>query len=339
MNRSPSGSKRRARTGTESDTPLRTKKIAASSSNCRQHLIDHGIYPVGYDDAMDLQEPHNWAEINARLALPRASLSPSRFTLQDFRDFKRKHREALTESQAMSKAFPIIAGTADIPSQGNLRFTNLKDLTDGSMVQAQPDLYDGARPAELNKQIREELGPYIVPSKNTAAPCLPNCFAEGKGPKGLIDVGENQAMYDGALGARGIHELRTYVDPETAFDNNAYTITSTYHPGGLLTMYTTHPVQSTNPNHQIEYRMTELNAYAMTGNVDSFRQGAAAFRNARELTREGRKELIAAANDKVQNLEHSDLVSPMQAFASPPSNERAHQESETLADKSATDFD
>ena len=27
--------------------------------------------------------------------------------------------------------------------------------------------YDGSLPADLNKQIREELGPYIVPSTNT----------------------------------------------------------------------------------------------------------------------------------------------------------------------------
>ena len=119
----------------------------------------------------------------------------------------------------MSKAFKIIAGTADIPSQENLLFRNLKHLTDGSITKAKPDYYDGSRPADLNKQIREELGPYIVPSTNTAAPCLPNFFTEGKGPNGSTAVCKRQALYDGALGARGIHELRSYVDPETAYDN------------------------------------------------------------------------------------------------------------------------
>ena len=64
----------------------------------------------------------------------------------------------------MSKAFPIIAGTADISSQENLLFGNLKHLTDGSITKAKPDCYGGSRPGDLNKQIREELGPYIVPS-------------------------------------------------------------------------------------------------------------------------------------------------------------------------------
>ena len=105
-----------------------------------------------------------------------------------------------------------------------------------------------------------------------------------------------QATYDGALGARGMHELRSYVDPETAYDNNAYTIISTYHPNVLLIMYTSHPVESTDPKYQTEYRTTQLNSYAMTGNPEGFRQGAAAWRNGRDLTRDQRKELIGAAN-------------------------------------------
>lgn len=155
------------------------------------------------------------------MALPRVFLSPSRFTRENFLDFKQKNREALTENKVMSDAFSIIVGTADIPSQQNLRFINLQDLTDGSITKAQPDFYDGARPEKLDKPIREHLGPAIVPSTNTATPCLPNFFTEGKGPKGLTDVCKNQAMYDGALGARGIHELRSYVDPDTALDSNA----------------------------------------------------------------------------------------------------------------------
>ena len=34
----------------------------------------------------------------------------------------------------MSKAFPVIAGTADIPSQENLLFGNLKHLIDDSII-------------------------------------------------------------------------------------------------------------------------------------------------------------------------------------------------------------
>jgi hypothetical protein len=56
-------------------------------------------------------------------------------------------------------------------------------------------------------------------------------------------MAKRQACYDSALGARDIHELRSIgIDATTAYDNNAYTITSTYHDGQLK-MYTIHPAQ------------------------------------------------------------------------------------------------
>ena len=238
----------------------------------------------------------------------------------------------------MSKAFPIIAGTADIPSQENLLFGNLKYLTNGSITKAKPDFYDGSRPADLHKHIREELGPYIVPSTNTAVPCLPNFFTEGKGPNGNAAVCKLQAMYDGALGARGVHELQSYVDPETSYDDNAYTITSTYHGGsGALKLYTTHRTRSTNPNRDYEFRMTQLRGWDMTDNPDTFRQGAGALRNARDWAKEQREELIAAANGKVLDAEYSDLPSSTQSFTSQPSDEPVRLESETSADELALD--
>ena len=57
---------------------------------------------------------------------------------------------------------------------------------------------------------------------------MPDFFTESKGLKGSADVNKLQAIHDGAIGARWIRELRSYVDPETAYDNNINTITSTY---------------------------------------------------------------------------------------------------------------
>ncbi len=337
MDSSQSGSRKRAKTGRDSSTSTSTRRTSAYDPAFEQHLVDHGVYPARYGGVRNLQKPDNWEEINTRLALPRASLSPSRFKDEDFQDFTEKNEEALTESEIMNKAFPIIAGTTSIPSQENLRFTNLKDLTDGSITKAQPDSYDGAHPEELHEKIREELGPYIVPSTNTAAPCLPNFFTEGKGPKGLTDVCKSQAMYDGALGARGIHELRSYVDPETAYDNNAYTITSTYH-GGTLRLYTTHPTQSSNPKQSTNFRMTQLRGWDMTDNPDTFRQGATAWRNARSMAKEKRQELIAAANAKAINARAPGFESSTQSFVSLSSNELTRSESETSADELALDL-
>ena len=340
MPSSQSGSRKKAKTGRETDISTKTGKTSAYDGGFEQNLIDHGVYPEGYGGVRNLQEPHNWEELNARLALPRASLSPSRFTREAFLDFKAKNQEALTETTVMSKAFPIITGTSDIPSQENLLFGNLKPLTDGSITKAKPDHYDGSRPADLKMQIRKELEPYIVPSTNTAAPCLPNFFTEGKGPDGSSAVCKRQALYDGALGARGVHELRSYTDPETACDNNAYTITSTYSGGsGDLTIYSTHPTRSNDPQNPIEYRMTQLNGWKMTGNPEAFRQGASALRNARDWAKEKREELMIAANGKAPDTEHSDLVSSAQSFELLSSNEATRPESETSADELALDVD
>ncbi len=142
----------------------------------------------------------------------------------------------------MRKSFPITTGDANISFQENIPFGNLEDLTDGSITKAKPDFYDGSKPARLHKRVREKLGHYIVPSTNESAPCLPNFFAEGKDPTGSAPVARRQALYDGALAARGVHMLRSYIDPETAFDNKSYTITSTYHGGtGTLAIFANHP--------------------------------------------------------------------------------------------------
>lgn len=336
MDSSQLGSRKRARTGRDSDTSSKTRRTSAYDPSFQQHLIDHGVYPDGYGGLRNVQEPHNWEEIHARMRLPRASLSPTRFDREAFIDFKEKNQEALTEDTVMGKAFPVIAGTARIPSQYNLPFGNLKDLTDGSITKAKPDFYDGTGPAELHKQIRAELGPYIVPSTNTAAPCLPNFFTEGKGPDGSSAVCKRQALYDGALGARGIQELRSYVVGEPSYDYNAYTISSTYDGGsGALTIYSTHPVPSKDSQNPIEYHMTQLRGWMMTDTPDTFRQGASALRNARDWAQEKRKELIAAANGKAPNTESSELDSSTHSLLSPSTNGIVEQESDTSTDELA----
>jgi uncharacterized protein (DUF1919 family) len=156
--------------------------------------------------------------------------------------------------------FLIIAGIADISSQKNLLFGNLKHLIDDSIIKAKSDCYDGSRSANLNKQIRKELGPYIVSSTNIVASCLPNFFTKKKEFNENIAVCKRQALYDDALNAREIHELRLYVDSETTYDNNAYTITSTYYDDSDdLTIYFTHSTSFNDSQNPTEYRMTQLN--------------------------------------------------------------------------------
>ena len=100
---------------------------------------------------------------------------------------------------------------------------------------------------------------------------MPNFFTEVKGPNGSAAVAKRQACFDGALGARGIHKLRLFnADPTLAFDNKAYTITSTYN-NGTLKMYTTHPVQASSVYESPEYYITQLRGWLLTDTPEIFR--------------------------------------------------------------------
>ena len=181
-----------------------------------------------------------------------------------------RKRQLCVQAEPTTDSSPLIAKRRKLEKQQRHRTLSRFWDNDDFITKAKPDFYDGSRPAEFKKQIREELGPYIVPSTNIVAPCLLNFFTKAKGPKGTTDVCKLQALYDGALGARGIHELRLYIGQETLFDNNTYTITSTYHHSGLLIMYTTHLTASESPTNSIEYRMTQLRSFALTDASDTF---------------------------------------------------------------------
>jgi hypothetical protein len=48
--------------------------------------------------------------------------------------------------------------------------------------------------------------------------------------------------------------------------------------------------------------MIQVNTWGMTGNIETFRQGATAFRNARDWAKEQRDEAIERANERVNDI-------------------------------------
>lgn len=271
------------------------RKSSAYDANFEQILIDHGSFPDSYrhPDNRRISKPDNWNEINAVLGQRRRSVSP-RFSEEDHDVFKQKNNDALGEKKVMSSVFPIITGDADIPSEEDKLFGNLESFAYG-ITDAKPDFFDGSRPAQLDPRVREDLGHFIVPSKQGIVPILPNFFAEGKGPDGSLAVARRQALYDGTLGARAIHRIQSY-GRKLIYDNNAYTITSIYH-SGVLRLYTTHPTPSTHPGRSTDYHMVPLRSYLLDDLAYSFREGVIALRNAREWAREKRDLFIQSANE------------------------------------------
>ncbi|KAI0474249.1 hypothetical protein F4859DRAFT_514789 [Xylaria cf. heliscus] len=291
-------------TATKTKTTIKTKSTGPYDPAFRQHLIDHGIYPFdfGFPDGTDPPEPGNLDEITRALKKRRRSMSPSRFSDEDFRKFKRSIRpqEAPKEGQLMSIVVPLLEGDVGGTqiAAGQNFFTNLDHLTDGSLVAGSPDRYYGSHPLQLKREIRKELSNYIEPCRNDSLPLAPNCFLHAKGPDGKYSVGELQACYDGALGARGIRCLQTYSKVDSEADGNAYTISILYN-NRFLSIYTIHPLP---PAEEIrtrcEYVATQIGSYALTHNAESFRSGVCAYRNAMDWAKKQRDEVIRQANER-----------------------------------------
>ncbi|KAF3480819.1 uncharacterized protein GIQ15_06166 [Arthroderma uncinatum] len=296
--------KRRAGTPPEDSENTKTTKTTSTTAynrNFEQKLIDYGVYPDGYEypDGQLPAMPSNWDEINERLAQSRSSLSPSRFPESEFRSFKRADTTASKEKPITRAVLPAIDGDIGDPKcvGGDYPFGNLAHLTDGTLASAKPDHFFGARPEQLNPKIRDELNKFIIPSTQDSLPMAPNFFLEAKGPDGSPAVATRQACYDGALGARGIQKLQSYNQDEPVYDNNAYTITSTY-LAGTLKLYTTHLTPPQESNGRPEYIMTQLKGWSMTSDPETFRKGASAYRNARDWAKEQRDNFIKAANER-----------------------------------------
>ncbi|KAF1993984.1 hypothetical protein P154DRAFT_582275 [Amniculicola lignicola CBS 123094] len=303
-----------SRTGTgtgpsnaSSRTTPRTR-ISSKDAAFEQGIIDADIHPYNRGP-----KPNEWKEINERLAQPRPSLSPSRFSEGAFEKFQLKNDEARSEDQVKSEVIPLITGETSIPSVHNRLFTNLATMTNDATSAAKPDYYDGSRPAELNQCVRNALKPYIVPSKRLHEPLLPNFFTEVKGPDGKASEMRLQAAYDAAHGARAMLEIQSYGQNGYNYDGNAYTLASTYHSGtGSLKMYAMHPTEPAEPDGKPQYHMTQLDGYDMTGNRTTHLAGRRAYRNGRELAEEYRKAAIARANEKANEMQDS---APASSFA------------------------
>ena len=294
----------------------RTKSTGAYDRAFHQHLVDNGVYPNAYE-YLDgsVSEPNNLEDLTRMLAQPRPSLSPSRFTDREFKELSRADAHASKEKQVSEMVIPIIEGKISDGQcrSGGIPFTNLDPLTDGTLKPGNPDVYYRARPKQLNRIVREELGRRIIPSTQHDLPIAPNFFLAVKGPDGSAAVAKRQACYDGALGARGMHSLQSYGQGNSVY-NNASTITSIFH-NGQLQMYTSYITPSSNPGARPEHHMTQVNAWGLTGNLETCRDGLRAYRNGRDWCKKQRDEAIRQANERANPVEAE--VSAGDAAASP----------------------
>jgi hypothetical protein len=147
----------------------------------------------------------------------------------------------IDEGEVMRKVLPMLYGDADIPNKQDLLFTRLESITNETTVVPKPDFYDGARLGDIDKRVREDLGPISYP-RNIQPPGGTQLFLEAKALEGCR-CAKRQACLDGALGARAMQTLQSYGAGKPVYDNNAYTLSATYHAGNL-NMYATHVTPS-----------------------------------------------------------------------------------------------
>ncbi|KAG6034491.1 hypothetical protein E4U41_006524 [Claviceps citrina] len=218
--------------------------------------------------------------------------------------FQKRDTHAAKEAQVMTRVIPIIEGDLDDDkcAAGQVPFNNLDPLTDGPLVPGNPDIYYGARPEQLHQEIQNKLSGQIIPSTQDFLPMAPNFFLHVKGPSGNLAVATRQACYDGALGARGLHSLQTFGQSKPQYDNKAYTLTSTYH-GGTLKMYAVHPIPPPNPGEKPGFAMTQINAWCLNSDIDTFQRAVTAYRNGRDWAKRQRDHLIAQANQRQAEME------------------------------------
>ncbi|KAK8131826.1 hypothetical protein PG984_008264 [Apiospora sp. TS-2023a] len=275
-----------------------------------QNLIDHNIYPADhlFPDGSLTEPPANMDEITAMLMEPLpASLT---LTWNEFRQFKQVYRSSRKEQQAMYCMLNVLQGSEDmlnsalVAGSSGAVFTNLDHLTDGTLHAARPDYFHGSPPESLDRAVRFRLDHLIAPSKQKDLVILPNFFLEAKGPKGNDEIAMLQATYDGALGARAMHNLRGFKEPcSAAYDQKAYTIMFTS-VAGCLNIYTTHLLEPRSPTNRPQYITTLVAGFMMLSNIDQYRAAITAYRNAIKWAKSKRDEAIQLANDR------SGMLSP-----------------------------
>lgn len=87
------------------------------------------------------------------------------------------------DARVKSTLLAVITSNSNAVTINDLQFNNLHSLTKDSITsftKASPSSCDGLLPARIDSQIREDLRHYTVRSTNTARPCLPKFFIEGK---------------------------------------------------------------------------------------------------------------------------------------------------------------
>ncbi|KAN0070480.1 hypothetical protein V8E54_011349, partial [Elaphomyces granulatus] len=124
----------------------------------------------------------------------------------------------------------------------------------------------------------------------------PNFFIEVNERRGLFEVAERQAWYNGVIGARAMHSLYWY-NREPVYDNKIYTLSAVYDSDGWLKVYGHSMAQPNGPETRPESYTFIVGSWRMIANKDSYVRGLTVLKNAEEWAKEVRDAAIKGANE------------------------------------------
>lgn len=321
----PQGRGRRGTGSSQNRTSSnQTKTSSPYDAAFKQHLINLKVWPIGHylETGQQPPPPDNLQEIVAYVNGGRSSLEPEVFTESNFATFQKSYNLAASE-EPRSRTLESVEGlelslSSTYIKRGPVKFSNLRPLLPENLVPGFPDRVYGSRPEKLARAICNdpELNTIILPTSQQDIVC-PNLIVHVKGPAGSQETAHVQAVYDGALAARGMEALWIFGrgsgedlngDADGAGEaaggqpHIARTLTCTF-AAGVLRIYAVHLRLCTgtldSPLHNVEYITSPVGAWVMDYSLEDFRRGATAYRNAIEWARAQRDKVIDRANCRV----------------------------------------
>ncbi len=228
----------------------------------------------------------------------RQSIERSTTIKDDYEKLKRSERADPSDDEITQNVLPLIFGSTQIiPHQVNKVCTNFAPLTDGTLCQAKPGLFDGVKRKDVHESVLHSIGTEIAPTTETSSPILPNFFMEVQGYMGSHFKLMMRSLYDGALGARAVSAAQSFIGGEARqHDGEGFSMVATYGPyPGFLHLNVTHRTKDEESG-KPRYRERMLGSWKLTESMEDFVRGVTALRNAREWARDERTRLVAQMN-------------------------------------------
>lgn len=196
-----------------------TKSTTTSSRHrdFRSDLVLHNVILLNYHSINKYPEPDNINEI--RDAMDRDRIWAPGFK-EKAQEFRKLLFTAMNEPDVVSLLEKIPADTTALKRDDIIardRSWSRLEILSQCFKPAKPDLSYATAAENLKRPIRDSLGALVMPPKNGDFVC-PNFMVSIKGPTGTPDANDLEAVYVGALAARGMHALWSFGNDAEAVD-------------------------------------------------------------------------------------------------------------------------